>query len=77
MVDRRTGEIFGTKSWAMINTRRQYGTIHTFNEWDWSPESRRPTPISGTPSYTLHEQREAGFKANYGPRGRPRKSVTV
>jgi hypothetical protein len=71
MVERSTGKIYGTKSWVMINYRREFGSLDTISEWNWG--GKRPTPIPGTPSATEHAAREAKFAAAYGPRGRPRK----
>lgn len=35
-VDRETGVIFGAASWKKYNPNREYGTLDTINEWDWS-----------------------------------------
>ncbi len=74
MVERSTGKIYGTKSWVMINYRREFGTLDTVSEWTWN--GKRPTPISGTPSATAHTAREASIASTYGPRGRPKKVLT-
>jgi len=73
MVRRADSTIFGTKSWVMINYRRLFGTLSTIGDWTWT--GKRPMPISGTVSETEHKLREAGFTANYGPRGRPKKAL--
>ena len=35
-VERNTGVIFGAKSWDAYNPVREYGTLDTIEEWDWS-----------------------------------------
>jgi len=74
MVERSSGNVYGTKSWVMINYRREFGSLDTISEWNWG--GRRPSPIPGTPSAQAHAAREAGYIAKYGPRGRPRKVLT-
>ena len=76
MVVRSTGEIFGTKSWVMINYRRAFGTLDTIREWVWS-YPKRPQPVSGTDSFIRNADREAGIASKYAPRGRPRKNLSV
>lgn len=71
-VDRSNGKIYGSKSWAMLNLRRNFGTLGTTSEWNWTSPVR-PTPIPGTDSYDAHIAREADISKNYGPRGRPKK----
>jgi len=74
MVERSSGKIYGTKSWVMINYRREFGSLDTISEWNWG--GRRPSPIPGTPSATEHTARETAIAATYGARGRPRKVLT-
>jgi len=74
MVERSTGKIYGTKSWVMINYRREFGSLETISEWHWG--GKRPTPYSGTPSAIAHTAREASIASKYGPRGRPKKILT-
>jgi hypothetical protein len=71
-VDRADGSIYGSKSWAMLNLRRNFGTLQTTSEWVWTSPVR-PIPIPGTDSYDAHLAREANISKNYGPRGRPKK----
>jgi len=75
MVDRSNGTIYGTKSWTMINLRREFGTIYTFTEWNWVPT--RPTPLPGTKAEAHNVAREAVISATYKKRGRPRKSTVL
>lgn len=35
-VEKETGIIFGAKSWKIYNPNREYGTLDTIDEWDWS-----------------------------------------
>lgn len=35
-VEKSTGNIFGAKSWKAYNPARQFGTLDTVAEWDWS-----------------------------------------
>jgi len=36
-VDKSTGVIYGSESYKKPNFKRQYGTLDTIHEWDWSP----------------------------------------
>lgn len=76
-VDRVTETIYGSKSWAMMNTRRQFGTLKTITTWVWV--GKRPVPMEGTQSYTDHIEREKGISSTYSVRGRPKgkKSLTT
>jgi hypothetical protein len=35
-VCKETGAIFGAESWRKVNFKRQYGTLDTILDWDWS-----------------------------------------
>ena len=35
-VERETGIIFGAKGWKAYNPNRQYGTLDSVADWDWS-----------------------------------------
>lgn len=74
MVEKSTETIYGTKSWAMINRRRMYGTLSTMDQYDWS--GRKGVPLAGTDAAAEFERRETEIVKNYKPRGRPRKTVT-
>jgi hypothetical protein len=69
MVERKTGGIYGIKSWNQHNPRRLYGTLDTVDQWDWSVFPA--VPVAGTISETLHNAREATFVVTYKKRGRP------
>lgn len=71
-VDRNSWIIYGIKSWNQVNERRQYGTLDTVDEWDWS--FHYATPIAGTKSETLHNNREEEIARTHRPRGRPKKN---
>jgi hypothetical protein len=75
MVDRSTEEIYGIKSWAMINLRRKYGNLDSITDWAWfrSP----PKVIPGTGSAIELNDRENEIKSMYKKRGRPRKAAKV
>lgn len=70
-VDRNSWEIFGCKSFHQTNPRRQFGTLDTVDQWDWS--SFYGTPIPGTEAERLHNEREAAIALTHRKRGRPRK----
>jgi len=72
MVDRNSWVIYGIKSWAQINERRQYGTLDTIDQYDWS--SYYGIPKAGTEAEKVHKVREAEIAKNFKPRGRPRKN---
>lgn len=69
-VDKQDWIIYGAKSAAQFNPRRQYGTLETVTQFDWAAGEAKP----GT---TLAQQiaaREAAIAAGYKKRGRPRKT---
>lgn len=76
MVNRNTFQIYGTKSWAQVNLRREFGTLDTVNQFDWIAADG-PLPRVGTDAETAHKIREATISANYRKRGRPRKIVAT
>lgn len=72
-VDKQDWTIYGAKSDAQYNPRRQYGTLETVTQFDWVNGEAKP----GT---TLAQQitaREAVIAAGYKKRGRPRKTPAV
>ena len=69
MVERKTGDIYGIKSWNQHNPRRLYGNLNSVAQWDWSVFPA--VPVAGTLSETLHNAREATFAVTYKKRGRP------
>lgn len=69
MVERKSGDIFGIKSWNQHNTRRFYGNLSTVDQWDWSVFPA--VPKSGTEAEQAHNAREATFAVTYKKRGRP------
>lgn len=69
MVERKTGNIYGIKSWNQHNPRRVYGSLTTISQWDWSVFPA--VPKSGTPAESIHLAHEAAYKAHYKKRGRP------
>jgi hypothetical protein len=73
MVDRNSWAIFGIKSWAQVNDRRQYGTLDTVDQYDWQPHYG--VPKAGTQAEKDFLAREAEIQKEYKPRGRPRKQV--
>lgn len=75
MVESRTGEIFGIKAWTQVNKRRQYGTLDTVDEFDWSDFYARPLP--NTEAEKRSVEREAKIKAGQKKRGRKPKSATL
>jgi hypothetical protein len=72
MVESRTGEIFGIKSWTQVNRRRHYGTLDTITQWDWSDFYARP--LAGTNAERAHVERETEIKSTHKRRGRKPKS---
>lgn len=68
-IDRATGDIYGAKSEAQVNFRRWYGRLNTIDEWDWNTL----TPLAGSVSEALLQEREAKIQSTYKQRGRPRK----
>lgn len=69
MVDRNSWVIYGIKSWAQVNERRQFGTLDTVDQYDWSPY--HGTPIAGTQAEKDHIARENQIVTSYKKRGRP------
>ena len=70
MVDRNSWVIFGIKSWAQVNPRREFGTLDTVDQYDWS--AYQGIPQAGTQSEKDHLAREAQIAAGYQKRGRPK-----
>lgn len=70
-VDRNSHVIYGAKSAMQYNPRRQFGTLQTVEQFDWS--SANPTPIPGTVAERDFNHREAEIAKQYRKRGRPRK----
>lgn len=68
-VDRHTWDIFGAKSDFQHNPRRWYGTLQTVQQVDWFTGKADP----GSEAEKMIRAHEAGIKATYKPRGRPRK----
>ena len=73
MVDRNSWVIYGAKSWAQINTRRVFGSLHTIDQYDWTGIAG--TPKSGTLAEIESATREAAIRATYKKCGRPRKAT--
>lgn len=71
MVETRTGNIYGIKSWTQVNTRRMWGTLDQIDQWDWSMNP--PTPLPGTDAEFELVEREREIAENYKQRGRPPK----
>jgi len=72
MVDRNSWVIYGIKSWAQVNLRREYGTLDTVDQYDWS--AHYGIPKAGTDAEKLQTQREQAIQSSYKKRGRPRKN---
>lgn len=72
-VDRNSWIIYGIKSWQQVNERRQFGTLDTVDQYDWSPY--HAIPKVGTDAEKLYEAREAEIARTHKPRGRPRKNT--
>jgi hypothetical protein len=70
-VDRHSWVIYGCKSYTQVNERRQFGTLDTITQYDWS--AYQAVPKAGTQAEKLHLEREAAIVANHRKRGRPRK----
>jgi len=68
-VDKQDWVIYGAKSVAQYNPRREYGTLESVTQFDWMLMSAKP----GTTLAQQLEQREATIAANYKKRGRPKK----
>jgi len=70
-VDRHSWVIYGCKSYTQVNERRQFGTLDTITQYDWS--AYQAVPKAGTQAEKLHLEREAAIVAAHKRRGRPRK----
>jgi hypothetical protein len=70
-VDRHAWVIYGCKSYTQVNERRQFGTLDTIEQYDWS--AYQAVPKAGTQAEKLHLEREAAIVAAHKRRGRPRK----
>jgi len=75
MVESRTGAIYGITSWTQVNKRRQYGTLDTVDQYDWSDFYARPLP--GSDAEMAHVKREEEIKAGQKKRGRKRKATQL
>ena len=73
MVEKNTQKIFGIKSWNQVNLRREFGTLSTIGEYDWSGYTG--VAKDGTASHKMHVAREAEIAKSYKKRGRPKKSA--
>jgi len=71
MVETRTGDIFGVKSWTQVNRRRRWGNLDQIEQWDWSRND--PVPLPGTDAEVELAEREQEIRSNYKQRGRPPK----
>ena len=71
MVEKNTQKIFGIKSWAQVNPRREFGTLATVDQFDWSGYTGAPKV--GSVAEKQHVAREAEIAKSYKKRGRPRK----
>lgn len=69
-VDKEDWTIYGAKSAAQYNPRRQYGTLETVTQFDW----KNGVALPGTTLAQEIEAREAAIAAGYKKRGRPRKT---
>ena len=75
MVESRTGNIYGIKSWTQVNRRRQYGTLDIVDQYDWSEHYGRPLP--GTQAEKNHVLREAEITSAHKKRGRKPKVASL
>jgi hypothetical protein len=75
MVESRTGDIYGIKSWTQVNRRRWYGTLNTVDQYDWSEERGRPLP--GTEAEKKHVAREDRITRKHKKRGRKPKALAL
>jgi len=74
-VDKNSQVIYGAKSWNQFNPRRQFGTLSTIDQWDFSGFDGVPKP--GTNAEKQHNTREAKIAAAYSKRGRPKKAISL
>ncbi len=72
MVETRTENIYGIKSWTQVNKRRLWGRLDQIEQWDWS--TIEPTPRPGTDAECELIEFEENIKSNYKQRGRPPKN---
>jgi len=72
MVDRNSWVIYGIKSWAQVNLRREYGTLDTVDQYDWA--AHYGIPKAGTDAEKQQTAREQAIQSSYKKRGRPRKN---
>ena len=70
-VEHDTCNIFGAKSAWQYNPRREYGTLDTIEQYDWTTGQ----PLKETAAYAANSLRESIITKNYKKRGRPRKVV--
>ena len=75
MVESRTGNIYGIKSWTQVNKRRWYGTLDTIDQYDWSDFYARP--LSGTDAEKMDDEREQKIKSMHKKRGRKPKVANL
>lgn len=75
MVESRTGNIYGIKSWTQVNKRRWYGTLDTIDQYDWSDFYARPLP--GTDAEKMDDEREQKIKSMHKKRGRKPKVANL
>ncbi len=68
MVETRTGDIYGIKSWTQVNKRRWFGTLNSVGQYDWSESYARPLP--GTDAEREQFKRETKIKSGHKKRGR-------
>jgi len=73
MVESRTGDIYGIKSWTQVNKRRWYGTLDTIEQYDWSDYYARP--LAGQPAEKDQYEREQKIRAGHKKRGRRPKAA--
>lgn len=72
-VEKDSRKIFGAKSDSQYNPRREFGTLETVDQMDWSTGT--PKPLTQLALDT--EVRENFIKAGYKQRGRPPKAKVV
>lgn len=79
MVESRTEAIYGIKSRTQVNRRRQYGTLDTVDQFDWSGWSvaELALPRPGTQAEKDFYLRESQIKAGQKKRGRKPKSHNI
>lgn len=73
MVDRNSWVIYGIKSWAQVNLRREYGTLDSVDQYEWS--HYYGVPKAGTDAAASHAAREENIMLGFKPRGRPKKNT--